>query len=397
MKKRGQVTAFIVIALIILMTGAFFFVYRLQTVKEPEVVPAEFKPIEDYVGSCLKIVAEDAIRLAGINGGYISYPPEVQHNPRSYLAMGPMKEIKLPYWWYEGVEAVPSEDFVKKQIADYVNKQLDECVGDFEDLVMYEIDRKGRAETKITWDDDSVSADVYMPVDVYYKLNRTKIRLSNFKVDIPIRLKKAYEFANYVMEMENNDFFFEKKAIDLLALDPEIPTTDFEFSCSDKVWQLTAIKQKMKRLLQFNLPYVRVKNTGFIEDAYVQNPFGKDSYNESYYWHHYRWLLNKTPAEGLKATFAYDERWPIVMRARPSDGNTLRSRPQKGFDVAKFLCIHVWHFNYDLEFPVKATIVDEAAGGHEDFVWNFAFMVKVEHNEPKREKTATKIFEAQFD
>ncbi|MBI2654000.1 hypothetical protein HYX02_04270 [Candidatus Woesearchaeota archaeon] len=71
-KKRGcrglirntnsQAAIFIVISLVIILSGVLYFFYQRQAVeKEIEVVQPEATPVKLYVEDCLKAVAQDGL------------------------------------------------------------------------------------------------------------------------------------------------------------------------------------------------------------------------------------------------------------------------------------------------------------------------------------------------
>ena len=79
--KKSQTTIFMIIGLIIIMGGVFFF-YSTQKIPKPfepeikivqEQIPVEFNPVRDYAASCAYSVAEDGLKIIGNQGGYISF------------------------------------------------------------------------------------------------------------------------------------------------------------------------------------------------------------------------------------------------------------------------------------------------------------------------------------
>ena len=58
-----------------------------------------------------------------------------------------------------------------------------------------------------------------------------------------------------------------------------------------------------------------------------------------------------------------------------------------------FFCMHIWHFTYDVIFPVKVTIVDDQTDKNERYSFNFAFKAQINHNEPDRTNFAVATFD----
>jgi hypothetical protein len=201
------------------------------------------------------------------------------------------------------------------------------------------------------------------------------------------------------MERENADYFLEKKTIDLYSMDVEIPTTDVEATCNAKIWQLSSIKEKLQRLLRVNLPYIRIKGTDYNPNSYVPNPKGRNVYADTYFQQHYIWEIDKDAEKkykNMKVSFAY-ENWPMEIFARPSNNGILRSNSQKGTDMLSFFCMHIWHFTYDIEYPVLVTVIDQETEKNKAYRFNFPFKVAVNHNQPNRQGTGTTLFETEAD
>jgi len=389
-KKRGQATIFMILAVIIILVGSFYFYSERTPLEKFELVQPEVVPVKNFIEACINDVATQGIGILGINGGYITFPENI--DTRSYLQLGPIDKVRNPYWWYDGKENIPTEFFIKKQIEDYVVSELNNCINDFEVFSnSFDVTEKGELQAEVILNENDVTINVNYPLDFINKLDSTTIRLENFKQTIPIRLKKIYETAKDIMEAENRDFFLEFKTIDLIVLDGDIPTTDIEATCEEKIWSVDEVQNKLKRLLNANLPYINVVGTEYNDEIYVPNPFGEDTYKESYYQNHYQWLVTDKDYEGLKVSFNYDERWPFQFYARPSKDGILKSTPQKGLDLLNFLCLHIIHFTYDVVYPVRVTITDTT--NREPYTFSFTFKVSVDHNQPSRTNFAPTLFE----
>jgi hypothetical protein len=391
-KKRGQVTIFMVLALFLLLLGSLYFYSKRASLFEGEFVQPEIAPAKNFVEACIVSVARQGLAILGTNGGYITFPEEIELNPRSYLKLGPVSGIKNPYWWYDGVQNIPSEGFITSQLEAYITSELETCIEGFQDFNQFEVEERGPLNVKVTLNEEDTTVDVNYPITLISNFNRTRYELENFRQDIPVRLKKVYEAARDVLEAENRDFFLEFKTIDLIALDSDIPTTGLEPTCAQRIWSVDAVENKLKKLLSVNLPYINVVNSEFDDKIFVPNPFGESTYKDSYYNAHYKWQITDKNYDGLRISFSYDERWPFLFYARPSRDGLLKSNAQTGQDLLDFFCLHIWHFTYDAIYPVKTTIIDNS--GVVPFQFTFAFKVSVDHNQPRRENFASTVLEA---
>jgi hypothetical protein len=393
LKKRGQATIFMVIAIIILLLGAFFFFSQDALFEKAEIVDPEIVPIKNFVDACVNSITTKGLKILGLNGGYITFPEQIENDPRTYLQLGPISNVKNPYWSHDGIERIPSQEFMIKQLEDYTIANLDTCLEDFAAFNnKFDIRKKGDLKVKITLNENDVKVDVDYPLELTTRSNQTTLKLEKFKQTIPIRLKKIYETAKDIMEAENRDLFLEFRTIDLITLDKDIPTTDIEVSCQQKTWSIEKVENKLKKLLSVNLPYINIIDSDFNDEVFVPNPFGEDTYKDSYFNTHYTWKVADKNYENLKISFTYDPSWPTQFHARPSQNGLLRSNAQQGQDILKFFCLHIWHFTYDMVYPVKVSIVDNANNAL-PYHFTFPFKVSIDHNQPNRDSFAATILE----
>ena len=396
-QKRGQAAVFLVLSLVVILLGLLYFFYQRQiTEKETEILHPEILPIKLYIDNCAKSVAEEGLIRIGLSGGYVNVPERINNDPRAYLTTFPSAGFKIPYWWHDGISSVPTEDFIKQQLASYVKAELRNCLGNFEPFAgRFEVNELKEAIVDVQFNENDVSISLKYPLKIASKDKRLEILLENFAYEIPFRFKKAYELAKLIMERQNNDYFLEKRTIDLYSIDRDIPTTDVDARCETKIWQLKTIRDKLKTLLRVNLPYIRIKGTNYNENLYVPNPNGKSVYKETYFQQHYVWDIN-TDADkkykNMKVGFSY-ENYPLDIYARPSENGILRSNAQKGTDLLSFLCLQIWHFTYDIRYPVLVTVFDQETKDNRAYQFSFPFKVSIDHNQPNRIKTGTTPFE----
>ncbi len=404
-KKRGrylvfnksQVSIFMIAAVLVLLLGLFYFYYQKQTEKKIEFVQPELVPIKSYVENCMKNIAEDGLQRIGFSGGYINIPEVISQDYRRYLSSFPQSGLKIPYWWYSGIESVPTEDYIRLQLKNYIKAQLNDCLNNFEQFnSTFEINKLKDPTVDVKFNDEDTSIELDYQLEVIGKYGNFKALLENFRYEVPIRFKKAYELAKLIMQRENNDYFLEKRTIDLYSMDQNIPVTDIGVSCKTKTWLLSNIKDELKKLLRFNLPYIKIEGTDYNPDIYVPNPNGKETYSQSYYQQHYVWRIANDAQKNyknMKVTFNY-ENWPLDIFARPSQNGVLKSDSQKGTDLLKFFCLHIWHFTYDISYPVLATIFDKETEKNKQYQFNFAFTVDIDHNQPNRINKGKTLFES---
>ena len=398
--RKSQVAVFLIAATIILLMGVLYFVYQKEITGEfEEKVPQEIVPIKSYIENCMKSTAEDGLQTIGLTGGYIILPEKISNDPRTYISALPSSGYKIPYWWHNGIEAIPPEDFIKQQLRTHVKAQIKNCLNNFEPFKeSFEINAIKEPIVDVLFNEDDTTVKLKYQLEIIGKNTNSRTIVENFIYKSQIRLKKAYELAKLIMDMENKNYFLEQRTIDLYSMDNEIPTTDVDVSCNGKVWQLSDIKEKLGNLLRVNLPYLKIKDTDYNPNLYVPNPNGKDIYSQTYFQNHYVWEVTKDVKryQNMKVAFTYDD-WPLTVYARPVQNGLLKSNAQKGTEMLKFFCLQIWHFTYDIKYPVLVTIFDQDSAKNKRYQFNFAFMVDIDHNQPNRANKGTTLFETADD
>lgn len=127
MKKRGQITLFIIIGLLILIS--LFLLLYIENKKNESLDKtenADIKPIKIYLDSSINKVVERGIYLICMQGGYYDVP-----NPVDYSF------IKIPYYFYLGEQSIPERETIENEFSKYLKEELPNYIDNldaFEDL-----------------------------------------------------------------------------------------------------------------------------------------------------------------------------------------------------------------------------------------------------------------------
>src|SRR3989338_786293 len=132
LNKKGQVTVFIILGIILLLALALIVGIQTEivTFKPEEVFPAEKSQVENYIASCLELVGQEALELVGLQGGYVEVPAKIANDPNLHLKISPQHLV--PYWAYGANQAIPPLEQVKKEIDNYIEKNLRPCLFNLE-------------------------------------------------------------------------------------------------------------------------------------------------------------------------------------------------------------------------------------------------------------------------
>ncbi|MBI4150230.1 hypothetical protein HY488_02380 [Candidatus Woesearchaeota archaeon] len=388
--KRGQVTIFIIVGIILMFSVALFLYFRNISIPlaELEAVPTEYTPVQNYVQACVDILARRGIVLLGLQGGYLDLPRKVATNPDSYLSIVPNGEIKLPYWYYNGEARVPSQKNMETDIGNYVSLNMLNCLQNFTSLSrQFSITPLGDITSLAIVGEDDVTVQTMYPLSVSLHGRDETVMLTKFATHVPVRLRRMHQLAMDILRAENQGLFLENITIDLMALgsgDPPdgIPFSDMVFACGKLKWHKPRVQESIKNRLFYNLPRITFANTLFDSppDLYSANNLHIKATEEEY--------------DDLRAGVYYSKDWNFLMNVRPSRDSVMSSDFGKGNEkYLSYICVNIYHFTYDIEYPVRITIRDEAAFDGNGYDFSFATPVMINHNEGNRANPGFSVFE----
>lgn len=185
--KRGQITTFLVIGVIILfVTGMVLYVRSVLVEEQAAPAPAgavETAPLKNYVEACLKSVGEDAVIQVGKTGGFMEPVP---------LPSITYNETDIYYWYYVNETISPSKEVIENEIQNYIILNLESCLADFENFKAqgYNI-TTGLIYPNVTIASNSVFMKINYPVTM--KRGRAESIVPDFEASVNVRLGKILD------------------------------------------------------------------------------------------------------------------------------------------------------------------------------------------------------------
>lgn len=378
--KKGQATVFVILGIIILASAILAISYKDLIIKKmaenqlisTTVLPAQAREVNDLVTGCIGDIAEYAITLLGVQGGYINIPRDnlaiSPSNPFSNkLSIFPNTDLEVAYWFYLSpnnlqVEQVPSISTMEKELSSFMDKNLVACANKFSQFENYMVSFSDPVTTtKIN--EDTVSIEVTFPVRVEFE--NTAFEFSKFNHNVQTKLGRLYSIALEIFNKENKDLFLEEKTLDFLVVYDELPFSGVDFECTPKTWSKIGVINRLKEVLNQNLAFLKIKGTNYFT-------------NEKYYEID---ALTKT-AGNVNVNFMYAGDWPILIDINPSKGDILAGDSfTTNNALSRFLfslfCLNSYHFVYDIQYPVLITLSDE------NYIFQFATQVVIDNNQPR--------------
>ena len=361
MKSKGQVTVFIIIAIIIVALFAGYFIFRDKISFSK--VPASMQPIYTTFLSCLE---EDALIGADIlmsQAGYIEMPEF--ESGSAYMPFSSQLSFlgnPIPYWYYVSgsnieKEQVPSKEDMEKELEGLIEREISECAFDIYYNQGFEIYLdEPRATVKI----QDKQIEIKLDMDLTMNKEEETVLVKEHKVVASSRLGKLYDSALKVYEEEQDELFLEEYAIDNLRL--YAPVDGVELSCSPKIWNAEEIFDDLYEAIEINT--MALKSEGSSKDYFVVDlPVDED------------------------VRFIASQNWPHNFEVNPSEGVFMIANPvgnQAGLGVLGF-CYVSYHYVYNVKYPVLVQVYED------DEIFQFPMAVIIQGNNPREPLEGTAV------
>ncbi len=409
--RKGQVTVFIIVGILILFAFALFlYITKEVTTEEfsaegePVIssVPQTFQPIQVYTENCLTQIAERGLLILGQQGGYI-YPDILGEfsstDPTNSVGIN-LEPLKVPYWHYNEIPNTENlisfsslqpelyakndpEMSVEAQLSRFVRENLAACLDDYTPFLEsgFEIESGGE-EVEVRIAENTVNFLLEKKVNA--KKGDADTRMDLFFVKIPLRLKHYYEIADQITEAQKEALFLERHGMEVLTAYSTIdnnyfpPVSDIRFEQISRFsWDESELKQKYIGLLASYIPMLRyLGSENFFYDVGNRGIFVQKILDNM--------VLPLEDAEDLAVTFNYFGWDPYFKTNSDSEGII---KPEHLFVSAWVLTYGQQRFetHYDISYPVLVTLSDDEALDDHGYQFLFALESNIRNNRPPQD------------
>ena len=365
--RGGQVTIFIIIAIVLVAAVGIYFLVRPVTTSEK--IPSELQGVYSEFSVCLEDNAISGIKVLESQGGYIKLPEFVPGS--EYMPFSSQLNFlgnPVPYWNYVSgnnieYEQVPSVNLMENELEEFIEAKISNCVpeslnGEYEINADVE-----NSDAVVSIKENEVQVNVKM--DFNLKKEDSSVSVENHKIIVQSELGNLYDNAIEVYNAEQEELFLENYSVDALRL--YAPVDGVEISCAPKIWFADEVFYDLENAIQDNLN--SLKSSGNSNDYFVVDSIeGKIS-------------------DDVYVKFMNSKNWPRTYEVNPSEGATMVAHPvgnQQGLGVLGF-CYVPYHYVYDVKTPVMVQIYSEKT---EEF-FQFPVAVIIENNNPRVSKTGS--------
>ncbi|MCW8966042.1 MAG: hypothetical protein OQK82_05060, partial [Candidatus Pacearchaeota archaeon] len=174
--KKGQLTIFIIVGIVIVVSIVLYFVLRSGVGQGYSISQTE--DIKTFIDACVDETSVDVIERIGLGGGYY------------YAQDDSIDGVTIYYSYYDDKFGVPLREEIEREISDAVTENLFFCLGNFNDFENVELD-VGELEVLTTITDESIDLDISYPIRVMSGDNVDVLR--DFETRVYVRLGVIYD------------------------------------------------------------------------------------------------------------------------------------------------------------------------------------------------------------
>ncbi len=410
MKRRGQVTAYIIIALVVLISLAVLLFFREEIIPAKEIspsveeVPVEFKPVQKFVEFNLENALVSAIKNLGQHAGYVdpySYAPiDEISNPTEAVALKPFFSSSriIPYWYYmespnqcdsmctfktlkpklnseekDGAKRKADDNSIEAQIDRYIEGRMQAL--DFSDFKLQNLDvvRVGQAQVTTRIGEKAISVELTLPLQATKDSTKQKLQLFNAQVNM--ELKRVYSLADTLTSQEQKTHFIENYVLELLSVYsgmakgrlPPIGRT-VEFGTSPQFWNLEDIRTQLGQEVLSKVSAIPIKGT--------QNFALRPEISTSVV------VLGSDEFQDMDVYFSFPDNRPYYLGINGLDRGMLGPNTITSQILFYTLIINKYAFAYDISFPVLVTAKLPYGLNGEDYLFQFAVEANIRGNQP---------------
>jgi len=208
MKKRGQVTVFVIIGIVILAAVVLFLAVRNKVYIGPanvENLQKEFIDFEVEIQNCLDDYGVELITQIGLHGGYLSPSKDTfrlyNDNKVSYLCYNQDKKPTC-------MNRMLTKTYMEKELVDKFKERMTQGCLDLKGFQKLGLDYKfGKLDVEVDIGDDSVVVFVNMPIEI--SKGDVKATADKFKTNVNLPLGRLYDASRDILNAETSTGYFD--------------------------------------------------------------------------------------------------------------------------------------------------------------------------------------------
>ena len=407
--KKGQVTLFVILGLILVIVAGLFFYNKselvdefqekqLENVKE---VDSKLKPVQTYVEQCMHQVTADGLRKIAENGGYLEPMEErrFSYDPIDILdndGIMFMEDYFIPYWSYSTNEIndygfvqelrIPSIEDIEFRATKYVEENLLDCLDNLTTLE-YDSDLEilDVPEIQLVITEDKVK--IRNDMDVLVKENNRKI--SEYYVELNVPFKRYFDTAVALANTHQKYQFVENLILSLIGYYGDLNAAKLPpfYATSEGydyvMWNQNDVQNKLSLMMQSYIQMIRILGS----DNSLELDLSQTSDAESILFLGTQTrIMNPDAIKDAEISFIYNK-FPMYSKVNCKKCTSALVEPFRTeitSPVGSKQIEYEYDFYYDITMPILVEMKFDSVDGIED---PFVFIMGLETNIRKNLKS----------
>ncbi len=361
--KKGQVTVFIIIAVMIVSLALGYLFLRNSVATQS--IPVDIRPVYDSFVSCLQDNTRTGISVLESQGGYINLPAFDPGN--TYMPFSSQLNFagtQIPYWYYISGNnipktQIPSVSDMQTSLGNFISQKIRSC--DLRDYYSQGfVVTMGDPSSSVNIKSNEVDVSLSMPLTIQ-KGNETAV-VNTHKIAVTSPLGELYNSAQTVYNDEQKNMFLENYTMDELMT--YAPVDGVKITCGPLIWNANDIFDTLQNAITANT--LELKSKGATNDYFALHLPVNDN-----------------------VRFLTSQNWSNSFEVSPADGPILTATPvgnQQGLGALGF-CYVPYHFVYNIKYPVLIQIYNQ------NEIFQFPFAVVIQGNNPRQPLSGTAVSE----
>lgn len=412
LSKKGQITVFIIIGILLLMVLGIFAYISFMTGdtgsrQEATTLPLQEEGIKTYVEACLQKTARDGIELIGMQGGY--YKTDrfssnyIKPTEGESLEFFPQSNITIPYWVYLAsknndpyyilqtntptLRSSDGDPSVEKELEAYIDANLGSCINDFTAFRQQGMNIEYGAPVS-----DVIIAEENILVGLRYKVQfKSKdatFTMERFSTELNLNLKKLYGQMLNLVELEIREGYLERNTINLivgfsgLSEDklPPISAADYEKG-RKYYWTKADVREKIKYMLASYIPIIKVAGALNFESAVFNSSIRQGLYDQMILPSDLNYTYNESVPYVIE--FTYLPLWEPYVDVTGRGVTSSKVGPESlDAPLIDFMSVNYYQLYYEVSYPVVIELYDPVAFNYEGYHFRVALEANLRDNKP---------------
>ncbi|MBP7708322.1 hypothetical protein KA107_01445 [Candidatus Pacearchaeota archaeon] len=355
--KRGQVTIFIILGIVLVAGIVAYFLLRPASFSG---LSKNLEPAYNSYLSCIQEKTQEGLKLMGQQAGYI-YVDELSFDAGSLYSPSSsqlnFQGTPVPYWLYVSgnnilKEKRPTLENMEADLSRFIKEGINDCdFSIFNNEGIYVDVFDGNVDVKI----NDANVEINMNNPIYLSFENDSVSVNKHQIIVPSKVGTFYKTASEVFDAEKESTFLEAYALDVLRLNA--PVTGVEITCTPKIFNEQQVKNNLSVALENNFAYLKLKG----------NYYSLTNAERNYY------VVNLPHSVSENVNFIYSTNWPTKVEMY-GDKVVQPVGNQPGMGMLG-MCFVPYNFVYDVSFPVMIQMYSNTE------LFQFPMSVLINHNQ----------------